>query len=243
MTRPLRLYRLPAVVYEAAWRWQTELAEEVRNGGDEALLLLQHPPVYTFGRRVRPEHLLRDPAELRLRGAQVIETDRGGDVTFHGPGQLVGYPILDLRQRQLSAADYVHALEQALILTLERFGLPAERSPGRPGVWVDGAKVAAIGVHVSRGVTTHGFALNVDTDLSWFEAIIPCGLSDASVTSIERLLGRSPGIAAVEDAIVNSVATVFDVDPNPQNDDANGILSLSKDRGAPSLQEAVPSGR
>jgi lipoate-protein ligase B len=216
MTRPLRLYHLPQLDYETAWRWQTELASEVVAGADEALVLLQHPPVYTFGRRIRPEHLLIDPEELRLRGAEIIETDRGGDVTFHGPGQIVGYPILNLRQRHLGAADYVHALEEALILTLERFGLPAERSPGRPGVWIEGAKVAAIGVHVRRGVTTHGFALNAETDLSWFDAIIPCGLTDVTVTSMQRLLGRSPSIPAVEDAIVDSFTAVFDSLPDCQ---------------------------
>ena len=209
MSRPLRLYRLPQVEYETAWRWQNELAEGVRNGADEALLLLQHPPVYTFGRRIRPEHLLANTEELEQRGAEVIESDRGGDITFHGPGQIVGYPILNLRQRGLGAADYVHALEEVLIRTLHRFGLPGERSPGRPGVWVGAAKVGPIGVHVSRGVTTHGFALNVETDLTWFDAIVPCGISDAAVTSIECLLGRSPGLLAVEDALIDTFGKVF----------------------------------
>ena len=197
--------------YDAAWRWQIATAAEVRNFAPEALALLEHTPVFTFGRRARYDHLLIPPADLRSRGAAVIESDRGGDVTFHGPGQLVAYPILDLRTRRLGPVEYVRRLEEAVIRTLHGFGVWGERWPGRPGVWVNGAKIAAIGVRVHDGVSTHGLALNVETDLSWFDAIVPCGISDAGVTSMARLLDRSPGLPAVRDALCVAFAEVFDV--------------------------------
>jgi lipoate-protein ligase B len=178
--------------------------------GNEALGLLEHEPVYTFGRRIRPQHLLAGRAEVAARGSAVVESDRGGDVTFHGPGQLVCYPVLDLRHRGIGAVDYVGRLETTVIEALRAFGIEGARVEGRPGVWVEGAKVAAIGVRVQGGVSTHGFALNVETDLSWFDAIVPCGIRDASVTSMERILCRSPGVPAVQDAICNAFEDVFD---------------------------------
>jgi lipoyl(octanoyl) transferase len=134
----------------------------------------------------------------------VVETDRGGDVTFHGPGQLVAYPILDLHARGLGPADYVRTLEACVIETLTRFGIAAERVAGRPGVWVDGgtAKLAAIGVRIRDGVSMHGVALNVSTDLEWFDAIVPCGIADATVTSMARVIGTAPAHEAVEDVFI-----------------------------------------
>lgn len=202
--------------YAQAWSWQRERASELREGRDgEWLALLQHPPVYTLGRRARPEHLLVDRAELARRGAGVVEVDRGGDVTFHGPGQLIGYPILDLRARGLLPGDYVRDLEQILIDALRTFEVTGERVPGRPGVWAGGGKIAAIGVRVQGGVTTHGFALNVSTDLSWFDAIVPCGLTDATVTSMASILGASPRFEAVEEAVAHAFGLVFDADLAP----------------------------
>jgi lipoyl(octanoyl) transferase len=174
--------------------------------------LLQHPPVYTFGRHVRPEHLLIPAEELSARGALLVESDRGGDITFHGPGQIVGYPILDLKKRGLGPNEYVRRLEAVLIRTCDGFGVTARRVAGRPGVWVDNAKVAALGVRLQRGVTTHGFALNVETDLSWFAAIVPCGIMDAGVTSLAQELGASPGIEAVEGAVASAFEDVFDAE-------------------------------
>ena len=229
MSRRLRVSRLPLIDYHAARRWQTDTAATVREGAADALALLQHAPVYTFGRRVRLDHLLVDASELRRRGAEVVESDRGGDVTFHGPGQLVAYPILNLRQRSLGPVDYVRRLEETMIRTLDAFGLRGERIAGRPGVWLRDAKIGAIGVRVQGGVSLHGIALNVDTDLSWFDAIIPCGLADAGVTSLERVLGVSPGLPAVEAAVTDAFAAVFDYLPSPLADPSNGILSLSKD--------------
>jgi lipoate-protein ligase B len=208
--------------YRQAWEEQESIAASVRHGGPESLVLVEHTPVYTFGRRVRPEHLLVAAQELNLRGAEVVESDRGGDITFHGPGQIVGYPILDLKRRGLGPSDYVRGLEETLIRTLDGFGIVAERSPGRPGVWVGNSKIAALGVRVRGGVTTHGFALNVSTDLSWFDAIVPCGLAGAGVTSMERQVGGGHfTISDVEHALVTEFEGVFDsatfvnVDTNP----------------------------
>jgi lipoic acid synthetase len=207
----IALHRWPVTAYGPALRWQEATAEAVGAGAAEALALMQHTPVYTFGRQVRPEHLLVDEATLRARGAELIETDRGGDITFHGPGQLVGYPILDLRRHNLGAVEYVRALEETLLRTLARFGIEGARSPGRPGVWVGDAKIGAVGVRVRRGVTTHGFALNVDVDLSWFDAIVPCGIAGARVTGMARELGRAPALGAVSDALVAEFESVFGV--------------------------------
>jgi lipoate-protein ligase B len=205
------LHTFPITPYEDAWRWQQATARSVRHGGDEALALLQHPPVYTFGRRVNPEHLLASPEVLKARGAEVVESNRGGDVTFHGPGQLVGYPILDLLRRDLGPAEYVRLLEDTLIRACRDFGVEARRVAGRPGVWTPEGKIGAIGVRIEGGVSLHGFALNVDVDLSWFEAIVPCGLTDATVTSMTQCLGASPGIAAVTEAVARHFFPVFDV--------------------------------
>ena len=214
MTHSVRLFSFSPkyIAYDAAWNWQRETAAALRSGlGAEALAILQHEPVFTFGRRVRPEHLLSTREELEARGGALVESDRGGDVTFHGPGQAVVYPILDLRSRGLGPSDYVRRLEATIIEALAAFDMAGERVDSRPGVWVDGAKVAAIGVRVQQGgVTTHGFALNVDCDLSWYDAIVPCGIAGVTVTSLARILGSSPGMEAVEDAICEAFENVFD---------------------------------
>ncbi|MGZ8763350.1 MAG: lipoyl(octanoyl) transferase LipB, partial [Acidimicrobiia bacterium] len=151
---------------------------------DDSLLLLEHPHVYTLGTRADPAHVLVPPASV---GAELVQTDRGGDVTYHGPGQLVGYPIVSLAAWRAGSYDvvaYVRRLETVLIEALVELGVAAERDPGYTGVWVDGAKIAAIGVRVARGRTRHGFALNVDPDLTMFDRIVPCGIPDRSVTSL-----------------------------------------------------------
>jgi lipoyl(octanoyl) transferase len=211
MTSTVGLRRLGLMPYEDAWRWQREAARALREQeAPEFLALLEHPPVYTLGRRSRGASLLVRPAELITRGADVIEVDRGGDVTFHGPGQLVAYPILDLKERGLGPSEYVRLLEEVVIRALERFGLMGERVPGRPGVWAGGGKVCAIGVRVQSGVSTHGFALNVVTDLSWFDAIVPCGLPDITVTSMERLRSDSLQMTSVMRAVEDAFESVFD---------------------------------
>lgn len=183
--------------YAEGLRWQSAAADRVREGGQESLALIEHTPVYTMGRRGGRASLLVPPEMLR---APVVDVDRGGDLTWHGPGQLVGYPILDLRARGLGAVDYVRRLEATLIDVLAAFGIEAGTVAGRPGVWADGAKVAAIGVAVRRGVTRHGFALNVAPDLRWFADIVPCGIDDAGVTSMGALLDEAPSMPAVVEA-------------------------------------------
>lgn len=210
----LEVWRPGAVAYDAGWAWQQVRASALRAGtAPEALALLEHTPVYTFGMRARPEHMLVAPEVLAMRGAVVVETDRGGDVTFHGPGQLVAYPILDLRARGLGPASYVRILEASLIATLARFEVNAERVAGRPGVWVevDGAlaKIAAVGVRVREGISMHGVALNVSTDLEWFEAIVPCGIADAGVTSMQRVLGTAPAMDSVMDEFVRALCAAL----------------------------------
>jgi lipoyl(octanoyl) transferase len=158
------------------------------------LLLLEHPPVITLGRGADPAHVIASPEELARRGIPLHETDRGGDVTLHAPGQLVGYPILDLRARGRDVHRYLRDLEEVLIRALSSWGLEAGRVPGATGVWKGNDKVAAIGVAVKRWVTCHGFALNADVDLSLFDAIIPCGLVGTGVTGLSRLLGRPVGV-------------------------------------------------
>jgi lipoate-protein ligase B len=204
--------RLGLVDYRQAWDEQRRLADACRGDGQPRLLLLEHPPTYTLGVRGRQEHLLLSEDALAGLGASVYRIDRGGDVTFHGPGQLVGYPILDLRRWQQGPLWFVRSLEAVLIETLSAFGIAGRRVPKRPGVFAGEAKIAAIGVRVSRGVTTHGFALNVAPDLRYFSYIVPCGLPDVRVTSMAELLRSAPSMREVMDAIVASFANVFEIE-------------------------------
>lgn len=187
----LRSTWLGRVDYLDGWRLQEAVATRVRAGDDERLLLLEHDPVYTIGRRGTADHLLAGPAELRRAGASVYRVDRGGDITYHGPGQLVGYPVMRLGDAP-DLVSYVRAIEGALVDALASYGVVARTERGKTGVWVDlpgsgvAAKIAAIGVRVSGGVTTHGFALNVNTDLVAFERMIPCGFAH-EVASLEQL--------------------------------------------------------
>lgn len=182
---------LGRMAYRPCWELQRRLASARAAGAlPDVLLLVEHPPVFTLGRSARPEHVLWDEEECRRRGVEVVAVDRGGDVTYHGPGQLVGYPIVHLGELGLGVRAYVHALEQAMIDLLQRMGVSAHRAPGLPGVWIGRAKIGAIGVRVSRGVTTHGFAFNVDPEVEHFTGIVPCGLRDRGVTTLAAVLGR-----------------------------------------------------
>ncbi|RJQ12584.1 MAG: lipoyl(octanoyl) transferase LipB [Dehalococcoidia bacterium] len=196
------------VPYASSLAWMLSRAEAVRCGGPEVVALLEHDPVYTLGARAARTSLRVAEAALL---APLVEADRGGDVTWHGPGQVVLYPVLDLRARGLRAGDYVRALESVAIETLVAWGIAGGRMAGRPGVWVDGAKVAAVGVRIDRGVSRHGLALNVSPDLAWFDAIVPCGLADAEVTSMARLLGEAPSLPAVAEAMAAAFARVLGV--------------------------------
>jgi len=199
--------RLGTVAYEPAWELQDELAKQRRERriGDR-LLLLEHFPVYTVGRGGDEANLLATPARLRDIGATLIRVDRGGDITFHGPGQLVAYPIVELHD-PLDLRRYVRTLEQAVIDTAAAFGVEAGRVEGLTGVWVEEQrKLAAIGVRVKRGVTTHGLALNVNTDLAWFDEMIPCGIPGKATTSLAREAGTPIDMEGAEDELARQLA-------------------------------------
>jgi lipoyl(octanoyl) transferase len=200
--------------YMAAWAWQRELVARRSAGAiGDTLLLLQHPPTYTLGRATKDGHLLVAPEALAAQGVALVESDRGGDITFHGPGQVVGYPILKLARHGGDLLRYLRMLEETLIVALARYGVQAGRIDGLTGVWVGNAKIAAIGVKLSAGgVTQHGFALNVTTDLGYFRQIIPCGIAGKDVTSLERLLGSAPPQAAVEQRVAEAFGAVFGVE-------------------------------
>ncbi len=210
--RELAVSRLGLVPYGRALELQERLVRERRAGlVADQLLLLEHPHVITMGSCSDASHVLLDEGERRLVGIELHETGRGGDVTYHGPGQLVGYPILDLKPDRKDVHRYIRDLEQTLILAVSTFGIDAARLPGMTGVWVDQEKLAAIGVRVSSGwITSHGFALNVATDLGFFNAIIPCGIRSHGVTSMERLLGREVDPAEVQDRVIDGICRVFD---------------------------------
>lgn len=236
---------LGTVEYSAAWALQRALAEaRAARQIPDTLLLLEHPHVFTLGRSARLEHVLWDETERARRGVTVVITDRGGDVTYHGPGQIVGYFILDLPALGLDKVAFVRRIEQMLVETLARFGIAAGTIPGAPGVWVQPdtlsrcawcppplrrapAKIAAIGARVdARGITMHGFALNVCPDLTYFTGIIPCGIADKGVVSMAMFLGepedeaaRARQVAAVQEALVRSFGEVFGLETEPVDPD------------------------
>ncbi len=195
---------------------QKELAARVRRGEvPDTLLLVEHPPVITLGRAARSENLLLSRAALAEKGIGVFDVERGGDVTYHGPGQLVGYPILDLARHGQDLHLLLRNYEEVLIRTLRDFAVTGRRFPGYTGVWVGDEKVAAIGVAVKHWVSFHGFAFNVDPDLDHFRYIIPCGISEYGVTSLARLLGRPVALAEVMPRVVEHFADVFGLDLLP----------------------------
>lgn len=202
---------LGRIGYAEAFEIQRSLVDQRKRGSiPHQLLLVEHPHVITLGRNGHTENLLAGEEVLRRAGIAFHQTDRGGDITYHGPGQITGYPIVDLREWKRDVVAYVRALEQMLIQTLSRFSLAGERVEGATGVWVNGGKAAAIGVHISRWVTSHGFALNVSTDLSYFQYIVPCGLAKP-VTSM-RALGCDASREAVSLVLVEEFASVFGFD-------------------------------
>jgi len=200
MTAPLRIEDLGRRPYAEVLDLQRELRRRRIAGEvtEDVLLLVEHPPVVTLGRGTRPTSLPIAPAELARRGVEVFEVERGGDVTFHGPGQLVGYPILDLREHRQDLHWYLRSLEDVLIQALGQLDIEADRNPGLTGVWTAGRKIASIGIHVKQWVTLHGFALNVATDLSAFDLIVPCGIENVVMTSVaeELLQPGSPALGA-----------------------------------------------
>jgi lipoyl(octanoyl) transferase len=208
--------QLGLVPYAEALESQRRVAR-ARIAGDvpeDVLLLMEHPPVVTLGRSAKSNHLLASPELLSARGVEVFEVERGGDVTFHGPGQLVGYPIVDLKRHKRDLHWYLRQVEQALIDALGILGLPAERTPGLTGVWTSGRKIASIGVHARDWVTWHGFALNVTTDLRYFDLMVPCGIQAVTMTSMDRELPRQGlTLDAVADVVTKAFAGVFELEP------------------------------
>ena len=209
-----RVIELGLIGYAAAWELQRQLVAARKAGlVPDVLLLCEHPHVITLGRNARREHLLASDHLLRQMTVECHTTDRGGDITYHGPGQLVGYPILNLSDIRRDMVWYIRQLEEAMIRTTKDFGILAARHAGRTGVWVETAageeKLAAIGVHISRWVTSHGFAYNVATDLQYFDLIVPCGIPDKRPTSLERLLGRAITRGEVAPRIVDRFGEVF----------------------------------
>jgi len=204
--------RLGTIGYQEGLELQQQLVDQRKAGliADQ-LLLLEHPAVITLGVKTRDDrsHVLATPEALAAAGVGLFETGRGGDVTYHGPGQLVGYPILDLNPNRRDVHRYVRDLEEVLIRAVASFGITADRVPGLTGIWVGDEKLAAIGVRISRWVTSHGFALNVTTDLSQFNLIVPCGIPDKGVTSMVRLMSRPVQMTEVEDAVVAAFGEVF----------------------------------
>jgi len=198
--------------YALGLRMQAELVSARKSGQiANTLLLLEHPPVVTLGRNAKRENVIASADMLARRGVEVYECDRGGDVTFHGPGQLVGYPIVDLYgfSPRVGAVDFVRRMEEALIRTCADFGVAAQRIKGLTGAWVEQRKIAAMGIHVSRGVTSHGFALNVNNDLEYFKLIVPCGITDKPVTSLARELGADQKPERVAQSVARSFGQVF----------------------------------
>lgn len=218
MSRRLLVQDLGLRPYAEVLELQRALAQRRLSGElkDDLLLLVEHEPVVTLGRGTQPRSLPLSAAELARRGVQQFEVERGGDVTFHGPGQLVGYPILDLRQHREDLHWYLRTLEDALIAGLDELGIEAGRNPGLTGVWTRGRKIGSIGIHVKQWVTFHGFALNVNTDLSYFELIVPCGIRDVVMTSVALELGRTDPTAIwreTRQAVVEGMAEAFGATP------------------------------
>ncbi len=197
--------------YRDGLQLQQTLLEQRRQGSAEWLVLLEHDPVITLGRATHPEHVRCSPAELADQGIDCLPVSRGGDVTFHGPGQLVGYPILSLDLVNRDLHRYLRCLETVLIDTLTAFDLPASRHPHYTGVWVNGCKIASIGVAVRHWVSWHGFALNINTDLDAFAAIVPCGLPEVRMTSMAEQLGGPIALSLVSAQLIHSFAAVFDL--------------------------------
>jgi lipoate-protein ligase B len=214
-TRRLLVADLGRTGYGECWDLQKRLwTLRAAGAAPDMLLFTEHGHVYTIGTTGDDNHLLAGAEELRTRGAEVVHTDRGGDITYHGPGQLVGYPILDLHAHYLDLHRYLRDVEEVVIRALERFGITAARHPEYTGVWVAGEKICAIGIRASRWITMHGFALNVATDLSFFDRIIPCGIFERGVTSVCAVLGRRVTVEEILPAVAQSFAEVFGCVPH-----------------------------
>jgi lipoyl(octanoyl) transferase len=230
---PILITELGLISYADAYALQQRIVTARKaNAIDDVLLLCEHPHVITLGRNANRTNLLASEHVLRQKNVELHPTNRGGDITYHGPGQIVGYPILNLDNIKRDVGWYVRNLEEAMIRASSEFGVTAYRVPGKTGIWVDAApfeeKLAAIGVHISRWVTSHGFAYNVSTDLRYFDLIIPCGIADRKATSLEKLLERSVSLTEVKRRLAHHLADLLSRDPLPiTRDQLNSQLAAS----------------
>ena len=216
--------RLGTVDYAEAHRLQKELqAKRIAGEVDDTVLLLEHPPVLTMGRSAKERHIIAQPDALEARGIAVHEVGRGGDVTYHGPGQLVVYPIIDLKPNRRDVRKYMWSLEETMIRTCADLGLSATRIEGLNGAWIGERKVGAVGVRISRWVTMHGLALNANSDLTQFDLIVPCGIQDKAVTSISAELGRTVGVPDVTGPLARHFAELYDTDVEWQDALPDGL--------------------
>lgn len=206
-----RLVDLGRLEYRAAWDKQLEVWESVYRGGEDVLILVEHPPVLTLGANFHEENLRISLDEYRERGIDVVSTDRGGDVTYHGPGQLVAYPIFDVSRHGKDLHKWMRDLEEVLLILLAGYDLTGRRFDGFTGAWVEDEKVAAIGVKIKRWISLHGMALNCSNGAEGFDSIIPCGIADFGVTSLSQLLGRTVDIEEVKPRLVEAFESVFDL--------------------------------
>lgn len=229
MSKKVELYDLGSASYQPIWDLQHAVQQRIidekraeQKGKfegvrlDDILLFVEHPHVYTLGKSGNEENMLRSMLELQELDAEYVKIDRGGDITYHGPGQIVGYPILDLDRHFTDVHKYLRFLEEVIIRVCADYGFEAERIDGATGVWVDDAKICAMGIRCSRWVTMHGFALNVNTDLRYFNNIVPCGIDDKAVTSLQKLTGREINPEEVKKRIVSHFENVFDVSISPK---------------------------
>ena len=239
---------LGLVEYGPAWELQRRIVAARKAGAvPDVLLLCQHPHVITLGRNGKLHNLRASDAVLRQMGVSFFDTDRGGDITYHGPGQLVGYPILNLAEIRRDVGWYMRGLEEAMIRATSEFGVTSRRVAGRTGVWVDSSekstgeeKLAAIGVHLSRWVTSHGFAYNVSTNLRYFDLIVPCGIADKRATSLEKLLDRSVKMEEVSSRIVANLGELLSLNWQPAHlDDLETMLQASEDRAELAAVQAL----
>lgn len=213
MSRKLSYYDLGTIDYKTAWDLQKHIVDlRYMKEIDDVLLLLEHPHTYTLGKTAHRENLICDDEYLKKNHISVYDIDRGGDITYHGKGQIVGYPIFDLNDWVKDTHKYLRALEEVIIKTCADYNLHTERIPGLTGVWIDSRKIAAIGIKVSRWITMHGFAFNINTDLNLYKGIIPCGITDKEVTSLKIELGKEINLNEVKLKILENVKEVFDYD-------------------------------
>lgn len=211
-TKILHVYQLGQQNYQPIWQLQKYLQQQrQRQLIPDTLLLLEHPPIYTIGKSGNPQHYIAPKlhSQPELAKIPLLQVDRGGDITYHGPGQLIGYPIFDLRQHKKSVCWYMRALEETLIQTLQKLGIPATRKEKLTGVWVNDEKIAALGARISRWITMHGFALNVQPNLQHFQGIIPCGIPNKGITSLQKLLPQLPHPSTLQKLLLESFQTVF----------------------------------